>query len=123
MTDAERKLWYKICGKQLGVKFRRQQPVGRYIEDFVCFEKRIIIEVDGGQHDQCGPDTRRDEWFINQGYQVIRFWNNDVLKNIDGVVEKITYHISPSPLSPPPNGTPVIKYILFKVAIEGGGIP
>ena len=66
MTDAEKKLWYKISKKQLGIKFRRQQPIGRYIVDFVCFENKVIIEIDGGQHDQCVHDTKRDKWFINQ---------------------------------------------------------
>jgi very-short-patch-repair endonuclease len=104
ITDAERKLWYRIKKKQLGVKFRRQQPIGRYIVDFVCFERKMIVEVDGGQHDQCYLDTKRDEWFRKQGYRVLRFWNNDVLQNIEGVVEALRQEISPSPSSPPLKG-------------------
>ncbi|MBN2619518.1 endonuclease domain-containing protein [candidate division WOR-3 bacterium] len=104
MTDAERKLWYRIKRKQLGVRFRRQQPIGRYIVDFVCFERKVIIEVDGGQHDQCLGDTKRDACFGRQGYHVLRFWNNEVLRNIDGVIEAIRQEISPSPLSPPIKG-------------------
>jgi len=63
-----------------GLKFRRQQPIGRYIVDFVCFEKKIIIEVDGGQHAvETKKDTERDGWFRSQGFKVLRFWNNEVL--------------------------------------------
>jgi len=62
-----------------GLKFRRQQPIGRYIVDFVCFEKKIIIEVDGGQHAvETKKDTERDEWLRSQGFKVITFWNNEV---------------------------------------------
>lgn len=75
MTDAERKLSYRIKRKQLGVRFRRQQPIGRHIVNFVCFERKVIIEVDGGQHDQCLRDTKRDACFSRQGYHVLRFWN------------------------------------------------
>ena len=98
MTEAEKRIWYKVKNKQLGVKFRRQQPIGNYIADFVCFEKKIIIEVDGGEHFQSSRDRMRDEWLQKNGYKVLRFWNNDVLKNTDGVVQTIVDEISPSPL-------------------------
>jgi len=79
--------------KQLeGLKFRRQQPIGNYIVDFVCFEKRVIVELDGGQHSldvEMKKDLIRDKWFEEQGYKVLRFWNNDVLKNMSGVLEVI----------------------------------
>jgi very-short-patch-repair endonuclease len=90
-TDAERFLWRYLRAKRFtSLKFRRQQPVGPYIVDFICFEKRIIIELDGGQHsDQVNRDKIRDSWLKDQGYQVLRFWNNDVLTNIHGVLHII----------------------------------
>ena len=88
-TDAEILLWRYLRSKQLeGMKFRRQQPIGRYVVDFVCFEKKIIIEVDGGQHSvETEKDKERDEWFKSQGFKVLRFWNNEVLANTQGVLE------------------------------------
>ncbi|MBC8556097.1 MAG: endonuclease domain-containing protein [Candidatus Brocadiales bacterium] len=92
-TDTERFLWRHIRAKQLeGLKFRRQQPIGNYIVDFVCFEKRVLIELDGGQHSldvEMQKDLIRDKWLEDQGYKVLRFWNNDVLKNINGVLKVI----------------------------------
>ncbi|HGJ65813.1 TPA: endonuclease domain-containing protein [bacterium] len=90
-TDAEKFLWRHIRERQLeGLKFRRQFPIGNYIADFVCLEKHIIIELDGGQHAINKPkDIERDKWLSNQGFRVLRFWNNDVLNNIDGVIETI----------------------------------
>ena len=92
-TDTERFLWRHIRAKQLeDLKFRRQQPIGDYIVDFVCFEKRVIIELDGGQHTydtEKNKDLIRDKWFEEQGYKVLRFWNNDVLENMNGVLEMI----------------------------------
>ena len=75
-----------------GVKFRRQQPIENYVVDFVSFEKRLIIEIDGGQHDEAENkkrDEQRTAWLEKDGYRVIRFWNNDVLLNIEGVLTKI----------------------------------
>ena len=93
-TDAERALWARLSNKQLdGVKFRRQQPIGPYIVDFVSFERRIVIEVDGGHHDESSTRTRDEErtaWLEQNGYEVLRFWNNEVLGNLEGVL----YHIS-----------------------------
>jgi very-short-patch-repair endonuclease len=90
-TDVEILLWNKLKQKQLeGFKFRRQQPIDNYIVDFVCFEKRIIIEVDGGQHGtQIEDDIARDTYLREQGFHVLRFWNNEVLQNINGVLEVI----------------------------------
>jgi len=99
-TNAERLLWQKLRNKQLeGYKFRRQQPIGNYIVDFVNFENLIIIELDGGQHAILkGKDRNRDAWLQSQGFHVLRFWNNDVLENIDGVLAVIRKRmISPSP--------------------------
>lgn len=86
-TDAERVLWRHLRNYQLGVKFRRQQPLGPYIVDFLCFEKHLIIEIDGGQHqEQVGYDKIRTEWLNQQGFQVLRFWNNQVLNEIEAVL-------------------------------------
>ena len=104
MTDAEKLLWSKIRNRQLGVKFRRQQPVGRYIVDFICFEEQIIIEVDGGQHSQNKEDEIRDKWFMAKGFKVLRFWNNDVLRNIRGVVEDIREELLSLSLNPSHQG-------------------
>ena len=86
-TDAERKLWQHLRRSQAnGCKFRRQQPIGPYIVDFVCFEKRLIVEVDGGQHvQQIEDDNVRTEWLRSQHLKVLRFWNNQVLKEIGDV--------------------------------------
>jgi len=105
MTDAERKLWNILRNRNLGVKFRRQEPIGDYIVDFVCYEKKLIIEIDGGQHCEDKRDKIRDRWLENQGFKVLRFWNNEVLSNIEGVVEIIKKNLfSPSP-SPQPSPT------------------
>jgi urease accessory protein len=86
-------------------KIRRQQPIGDYIVDFVCLEKMLIIEVDGGQHAENENDRRRDAWLQSEGYTVLRFWNNDVLGNLGGVMERICeYCGAPSPQSPPLQG-------------------
>ncbi|WP_303905497.1 endonuclease domain-containing protein [Thiohalomonas denitrificans] len=91
MTDAERRLWRHLRLRQLaGCKFRRQCPIGRYIVDFVCFEQTLVIELDGGQHaEQTAQDARRDAWLKMQGYQVLRFWNNEVLQETEVVLEVI----------------------------------
>ena len=104
-TDAERVLWGQLRFWQLdGYKFRRQQPLGRYIVDFVCLEKRVVVEVDGGQHAQEAIlDAERDGWLRDQGFIVLRFWNHDVLRNIDAVKELVYKTLQSTPyLSPPP---------------------
>lgn len=90
-TDAERRLWAHLRAKQLnGKKFRRQQPIGNYIVDFICFEKKLIIEVDGGQHMKNEHyDNQRTEWLQEEGFKVLRFWNHEVLENTDGVLQVI----------------------------------
>ncbi len=90
-TDTEKFLWQRLKSRQLaGFKFRRQMPMGRYIADFVCLEKCVVIECDGGQHtDHIKKDQKRDAWFKEQGYAVLRFWNTDVLQNIAAVLERI----------------------------------
>jgi very-short-patch-repair endonuclease len=108
-TDAEKLLWRYLRAKQLGkVKFRRQQPIGQYIVDFVCFSHKLVIELDGGQHAQPNEqvnDQQRDAWLKAQGFKVVRFWNSDVLSNIEGVMEMIQYEILGVPCSPSPNSS------------------
>lgn len=85
-TKAENVLWQALRGKQLdGLKFKRQVPLDGYIIDFVCFEARLIVEVDGGQHAESQHDAVRDRHFEAAGFRVLRLWNDEVLKNIDGV--------------------------------------
>jgi very-short-patch-repair endonuclease len=89
-TVAERKLWRYLRARSLaGLKFVRQEPIGPYTVDFVCREKRLVIEVDGGQHADSGSDATRDQWLVNRRYRVLRFWNNEVLENIEGVWDTI----------------------------------
>jgi very-short-patch-repair endonuclease len=96
MTDAERALWRILRSRQLArTKFRRQQPIDRYIVDFICFEHRLIIEVDGSQHEDDGPE--RSVHLEAQGFRIIRFWNNDVLKNREGVALAILAAIGEAP--------------------------
>ncbi len=99
MTDAERRLWTALRAKRFaGWKFRRQEPLGTYIADFVCHEAKLIIEVDGGQHAQSAADSTRDQWFAEHGYRVLRYWNNDVLEQTEAVLEHILATLSPTPL-------------------------
>jgi very-short-patch-repair endonuclease len=89
-TDAERRLWYRLRSRQISsAKFVRQERIGPYTVDFVCRDRRLIIEVDGGQHATDPRDAVRDSWLHDRGYRVLRFWNNDVLSNTDGVLEAI----------------------------------
>jgi very-short-patch-repair endonuclease len=89
LTDAERTVWNSLRSRQFGgYKFRRQQPIGPYIVDFVCFENKLIIELDGGHHDhsqQADYDSVRTAWLEVQGYRVLRFWNNQVMEEPDAV--------------------------------------
>lgn len=92
-TDAERFLWRELRSRQLaGYKFRRQQSLGPFIVDFVCLEQRLVIELDGGQHaepEQARYDADRSQWLAQQGFRVLRFWDHEVLKQVDGVKETI----------------------------------
>ena len=92
MTDAEMRLWSKLRRVRLGARFRRQQPIGPYIVDFYCAAARLVVEVDGDQHSemQRAYDSRRDGWLRDEGYSVLRFWNNEVLANTDGVLTEVT---------------------------------
>jgi very-short-patch-repair endonuclease len=88
MTDAETKLWRLFRSRDLGpYKFRRQHLIGRYVVDFACVEARLVVEVDGGQHNGSLADIERTKWLESWGWQVVRFWNNEVLENLNGVAE------------------------------------
>ena len=102
-TQAELALWQAIRKKQLyGYNFRRQFVIGNYIADFACLEKRLIVEVDGGQHmDDERYDLERDAWIRSQNFTVLRFWNNEVLNNLDSVLfviaDTLNNGVTPSP--------------------------
>jgi very-short-patch-repair endonuclease len=113
MTDAEKKLWRHLRARQLDSRqFRKQVPIGSYVVDFCCLKAQLVVEVDGGQHDaRSAQDEHRTRWLNDQGYRVIRFWNNEVLQNIDGVLQEIVRVLAlprlrelshPHP-NPPPN--------------------
>jgi very-short-patch-repair endonuclease len=104
-TDAERLFWSKVRAHRLnGHKFKRQQPLGRCVADFVCMEAKLVVELDGGQHADSEEDKLRDAWLQSEGYRVLRFWNNDVLTNIDGVLMRLIENLSPSPQPSPLKG-------------------
>jgi very-short-patch-repair endonuclease len=107
MTDAEKALWRVLRSRQvMGLKFRRQHPFGDYILDFVCLEKKLIIEVDGGQHgERAKEDETRTQNLLTAGFRVLRFWNNEVLQEIEAVKERIWRAVEegqPHPLPDPP---------------------
>ena len=112
MTDAERLLWQHLRNRELGgYKFRRQRPIGPYIVDFVCLEKRLVVEVDGGQHaGQVELDTKRSGYLKEKGYRVMRFWNNEVLQETESVLAVILSSLDGSVTSPhphPPHPSPL----------------
>jgi len=100
MTDAERRLWQAIRQRHLlGRRFRRQHVLGPYIVDFICLEANLIIEVDGGQHaDRADSDDRRTRWLEQKGYRVLRFWNNEVLTELEAVLEDIAKALDRGPV-------------------------
>ena len=103
MTDAERLLWKHLRAHRLnGEKFRRQQPIGLYVVDFVHFSTRLIVEADGGQHNESASDAQRDTWLVSQGFRVLRFWNHEILNNTDAVLESVLMAMRMAPLSPTP---------------------
>ncbi len=102
-TEAEKHLWNGLRGRQLGWDFRRQHPIPPYFADFACVTARIVIEVDGGQHAEPGEHDRRDNFLRAKGWRIMRFWNNDVLQNRDGVLQTIAAAL------PPPQPSPVSR--------------
>ena len=108
MTDSERRLWSRLRLEQLGVKFRRQHPIGHYIADFACLDPKLIIELDGSQHaDQADYDASRDHYFRLNGFSVLRFATNEPLLNIDGVLTIIADELvarGAPPSQPSPEG-------------------
>ncbi len=102
MTNAERHLWKHLRQRQIaGYRFRRQMPMGSYIVDFICLERRLIIEIDGSQHqEQQVYDARRDQWLAEQEFQVLRFWNNEVLNQTEGVLMRILEVLERTPPTP-----------------------
>jgi very-short-patch-repair endonuclease len=98
MTDAERKLRFALKDRRFDAfKFRRQVPVGPDIADFLCFESRLIVEVDGGQHAESARDVERDAWLAQNAFRVVRFWNNDVLQNLEGVLTSLAAELNATP--------------------------
>jgi very-short-patch-repair endonuclease len=101
-------MWTRVRGRRLGgFKFARQEPIDRYYVDFVCRERRLIIELDGGQYAESTEDRHRDRALCALGYRVIRIWNNDVIEDLDGVLERLLSELEKSPLTPalsPPAG-------------------
>ncbi|KQX98064.1 DNA (cytosine-5-)-methyltransferase [Rhodanobacter sp. Root480] len=111
-TPAEQHLWYHLrANRFMGLKFKRQKPLGPYIVDFICLERGVVIEVDGGQHgDDVAYDQRRDQWLASQCFIVLRFWNHDVLNQTESVLDRIRQVVDerafpalvPSPPAPLP---------------------
>ena len=102
-TDVERALWRGLRGTHFEqLRFRRQHPIGRYIVDFACVQGRLVIELDGGQHADSATDPARDRWLASQGWRILRFWNHDVLGNLDGVLSVIGDAL----VRPPPQPSP-----------------
>jgi very-short-patch-repair endonuclease len=94
-TEAEKIIWHHLKAKRFfGHKFKRQHPIGPYFPDFVCLERKLVIEIDGGQHSENKKDVVRTKFLENEGYTVIRFWNNDVLGNIDGLLSSLSLTLS-----------------------------
>jgi very-short-patch-repair endonuclease len=94
-TDAERRLWSALRDRRLrGYRFRRQHPIGDFIVDFACTRHHLMVEADGGQHADSEADRRRTAWLEAEGWQVLRFWNNDVLGNTEGVILAILRELS-----------------------------
>jgi very-short-patch-repair endonuclease len=119
MTEAEKRLWYWLRAHRFrGVAFRRQTPIGQYIVDFVSHERRLIIEIDGGQHNENKADALRDQWLSSKGYRVLRFWNSDILRNRDAVLERISDAIC---RARPPSRQSQTPSAIGDLPLKGGG--
>ena len=100
-TEAEDRLWQELRGRRLDkIKFRRQVPIGRYVADFVCAEAKLIVEIDGSQHAESRHDQERDAALKARGFRVLRFWNDDVLKELDAVCDTIIAYVRDASLQP-----------------------
>ena len=100
-TEAEDRLWQELRGRRLDkIKFRRQVPIGRYVADFVCAEAKLIVEIDGSQHAESRHDQERDAALKASGFRVLRFWNDDVLKELDAVCDTIIAYVRDESLQP-----------------------
>ncbi|WP_411968071.1 endonuclease domain-containing protein [Mesorhizobium sp. CA6] len=100
-TDAEDRLWQELRGRRLdNIKFRRQVPIGRFVADFVCAKARLIVEIDGSQHAESDRDQERDAELKARGFRVLRFWNDDVLKELDAVCDTIIAYVKDKSLQP-----------------------
>ena len=108
LTDAERLLWSRLRRRQIhGRRFRRQHPIGPFIADFACTEAKLVIELDGGQHvERKDQDAARTRWLAERGYRILRFWNNDVLTQVEAVVQIVATATLAAPLPDPPPALP-----------------
>jgi len=125
-TDAETRLWHLLQDRRLaGKKFRRQHPIPPYVVDFYCHEKKLVIEVDGGQHaEDRRRDQKRTEFLESKGLRVIRFWNNDVLQETEAVLQVIWNALQkPSPPTPLPEGEGSISSVSTPSSDEEGSVP
>lgn len=125
-TNAEQLLWYLLRNRQMGAKFRRQHPIGKYVADFCCVEAKLIIELDGSQHGEeegSRHDTVRDAYLNVQGYQVLRIWNNELLQKTESVLEAIYTALHPHPKSSSPILTsPIGRGYADSPLSEGKGV-
>ncbi|TPI46134.1 endonuclease domain-containing protein [Mesorhizobium sp. B2-9-1] len=100
-TEAEERLWQELCGRRLdNIKFKRQVPMGRYVADFVCPAAKLIVEIDGSQHAESRHDQERDTELKARGFRVLRFWNDDVLKELGAVCDTIIAYVNDKSLQP-----------------------
>ncbi|PBC08335.1 endonuclease domain-containing protein [Mesorhizobium sp. WSM3859] len=100
-TEAEDRLWHELRGRRLdNIKFKRQVPIGRFVADFVCAEARLIVEIDGSQHAESRHDQERDAELKARGFRVLRFWNDDILRELDAVCDTIIAYVRDESLQP-----------------------
>ncbi|MBL0936736.1 MAG: endonuclease domain-containing protein [Rhizobiaceae bacterium] len=100
-TEAEDRIWHELRGRRLDrIKFRRQVPIGRYVVDFVCLEAMLVVELDGSQHAESAHDMVRDAELKTRGFRVLRFWNDDVLRDMNGVCDTIIAYVGDARLQP-----------------------
>jgi very-short-patch-repair endonuclease len=107
-TGAERERWSRLRQlKEAGFRFRQQTPIDRFVVDFVCLGKRLIVELDGATHgttEERRKDAERERYLVSQGFRVMRFWNDDVLNNLDGVMDSIVHELNTPTPTPPCKG-------------------